>query len=495
MNLRRIPLRDLAIIIEMFFFFSCRTDNYDKIPGVGREPVIEPDYSDVIIPPNIAPLNFIILENRKCFKISATSSNGTQLFIKSTDGIVRFPQKSWKKLLAGSIGGKIKIEVLSEDKKKSVKKYDPVYLNVAQEPVDPFLCYRLLYPGYESWSEMKIVQRSTETFKESSLFENQLLEDNCVNCHAFKQNNPDRFLLHVRGSLAGTYFVNGKEVTRTELRTQNMFANAVYPSWHPAGRYVAFSSNKIMQAVHMRPEKNIETYDVSASLVIYDIEKNEMSGCGENDSVKYMETFPCWSPGGDFLYYCRTIKATMRFDYRQVKYDLVRKSFDPVSGAFGKAEVVFDALAINKSVSFPVISPDGQFLVFTLHDYGTFSIWHKEADLYLLNLQNRNVDRLNLNSNEAESYHAWSSNGKWLVFSSKRGDGLTARPYIAYFGSPDNIGKPFILPQKDPTLYKRMEKTYNRPEFITGKIKVGPRNFARASKNEPVKAVWKVKKQ
>lgn len=250
-----------------------------------------------------------------------------------------------------------------------------------------------------------------------------------------------------------------------------------------------------MQAVHMRPEKNIETYDVSASLVIYDIEKNEMSDCGENDSVKYMETFPCWSPGGDFLYYCRTIKATMRFDYRQVKYDLVRKSFDPVTGAFGKAEVVFDALAINKSVSFPAISPDGQFLVFTLHDYGTFSIWHKEADLYLLNLQNNKVDRLNLNSNESESYHSWSSNGKWLVFSSKRGDGLTARPYIAYFGSPDNIGKPFILPQKDPSLYKRMEKTFNRPEFITGRIKVGPRDFARASENEPLYALWKVKKQ
>src|SRR5665647_523175 len=494
MKLTKIHTKVLVLIIKIFFLSSCNTDKYNNISGLGREPLIEPEYSGVTIPENIAPMNFIILEEGKFFKILATSSNGTQLTVKSSNGIVRFPQKSWRKLLLGSHGGKIGIEVFSEVKGGKVEKYDPIYMNIAKEPIDQYLCYRLLYPGYESWAEMKIVQRSTEDFKESSLFENQLLEDNCVNCHTFKQNNPDKFLLHVRGSKAGTYYVDGEKVTRRELKTQNMPGNAVYPSWHPTGKYVAFSSNKIILAVHMRPEKNIETYDLSASLVIYDFDKNEMLASGENDTVKYMETFPCWSPGGDYLYYCRTNQVEAGFDYRQVKYCLLRKSFDQISGVFGKTEVVFNALAINKSVSFPAISPDGQYLVFTLHDYGTFSIWHKEADLYLLNLQNGKVDRMNLNSNETESYHSWSSNGRWLVFSSKRGDGLTARPYFAYFGSPDNVGKPFVLPQKDPTLYKRMEKTFNKPEFVTGKISIGPRDFARASKKESVKAIWIGKK-
>ena len=479
----------------MFVIISCKTDNYDNLPELGRQPVIEPDYSGVTIPPNIAPMNFIISEDGRFFKIRVTSSNGTKLSVNSSDGIVHFHQKSWNKLLAGSQGGKIKIDVFSEDTEGKVKKYDPVYMNVAKEAMDPYLCYRLIYPGYESWSEMKIVQRSTENFKESSLFENQLLNDNCVNCHSFNNNNPGRFLLHVRGSIGGTYFVDGKKVTRTALQTQNMSSGAVYPSWHPSGKYVAFSSNKIVQAFHMRPEKNIEVYDLSASLVIYNTEKNEMLSCGESDTVKYMETFPCWSPDGEYLYYCRTNQIKEGFNFRQVKYDLVRRSFDQVSGISGKPEVVFNALAINKSVSFPSISPDGKFLVFTLHDYGTFSIWHKEADLYLLNLQDGKVDKMSLNSSETESYHSWSSNGKWLVFSSKRGDGLTARPYFAYFGSPENVGKPFVLPQKDPALYKRMAKTFNRPEFITGKINIGPRDFERASKLEPLKAVWIGKKQ
>jgi WD40 repeat protein len=490
MKLTRISIGVLVLITEMFFLGGCKTDNYDNILVLGREPVIEPDYSGVTIPPNIAPMNFIILEDGRSFKIRAKSSNGTRLFAKSSNGIVRFPVKAWKRLLGGSQGGKIEIEIISKDKGKIVKKYDPIFLNVANEPIDPYLCYRLLYPGYKFWGEMKIVQRSTEDFKETSLFENQLLKDNCVNCHSFKQNNPGRFLLHVRGSLGGTYFVNGEKVTRTTLKTQNMPANAVYPSWHPSGRYVAFSSNRTVQSFHMRPEKNIEVSDRFSSLIIYDVEKNEMFACADNDTVKYMETFPCWSPDGNYLYYCRTHQVREGYDYREVRYDLVRKPFNQASGIIGKAEVVFDALVIDKSVSFPSISPDGQYLVFTLHDYGTFSIWHKEADLYILNLQNRKVDKMSLNSSETESYHSWSSNGKWLVFSSKRGDGLTARPYFAYFGSPDNVGKPFILPQKNPTLYKRLAKTFNRPEFVTGRIKIEPRDFARASRKESLKAKW-----
>lgn len=474
----------------MFFLGGCKTDNYDNIPTLDRSPVIEPDYSGVTIPKNIAPMNFIILENGKSYKIRAASSNGTKLFVRSSDGIVRFPQKAWMKLLSGNEGGKIKIEILSKDRGGMVKKYDPVYMFVVREQIDPYLCYRLLYPGYESWSEMKIVQRSLKDFKESSLVENQLLDDNCVNCHSFVQNNPNRFLLHVRGSRAGTYFVDGNKVKRTELRTQNMLANAVYPAWHPSGKYVVFSSNKIVQLVHMRPEKNNEFCDLFSSLVIYNVEKNEMRACRENDTAKYMETFPNWSSNGNYLYYCRANQVKPGFNYMKVKYDLVRTAFDQESGTFGKTEIVFNALAIDKSVSLPTVSPDDRYLVFTLQDYGTSSIWHKEADLYLLDLQNGKVERMSLNSDETESYHSWSSNGKWLVFSSKRGDGLTARPYIAYFGSPENIGKPFVLPQKDPSLYKKFEKTFNMPEFVSGKINVGPRDFARASKKEPLKAVW-----
>ena len=207
------------------------------------------------------------------------------------------------------------------------------------------------------------------------------------------------------------------------------------------------------------------------------------------DTVKYMETYPEWSADGKYLYYCRAKQFIEGSDFRNIKYELVRRTFDESSGSFGKAEPVFDAPAIDKSVSFPRISPDGRYLIFTLHNYGTFSIWHKEADLYILDLHNGKITQMSLNSTETESYHSWSSNSRWLVFSSKRDDGLTARLYFAYIGSSDQIGKPFVLPQKDPTLYDHLLKTFNRPEFVTGKIHAGPRDFARAAGKAAVKTM------
>ncbi len=126
-------------------------------------------------------------------------------------------------------------------------------------------------------------------------------------------------MLHVRGSKGGTYFYDGKQLTRTALKTGEMPANAVYPAWHPSGRYVAFSSNKTIQSFHMRPEKNIDVYDLYSSLVIYDLERNEIFAVPEKDSVKYMETFPCWSSDGNYLYYCRTQQVKEGFDITTCK--------------------------------------------------------------------------------------------------------------------------------------------------------------------------------
>jgi len=480
----------LLLTFEIYILPGCNTDRRGIALNAEREPIIEPDYSGITIPVNIAPMNFIIKEEGFSFRIIATSSTGSELTLRSSDGIVRFPEKAWRKLIDGCQGGVIRLEVTGYKKGNEPLRFKPFTMTVGRETVDPYIVYRILYPGYEAWLDMKIVQRSTESFYEKSLVENQLLDNNCINCHTFLQNKPERFLLHVRGSKGGTYFTDQEKVIRTSLKTKNMPANAVYPSWHPSGKYVVFSSNKTVQAFHSRPEKNIEVFDLFSSLVLYDIEKNEIMACVDSDTVQYMETFPCWSPDGSYLYYCRTPQVKEDFDFREVKYDLMRISFDNNSRTFGKPEVVFDAAARNKSVSFPAVSPDGKTLVFTLHDNGTFSIWHKEADLYLLDLQDNQAVKMAINSDETESYHSWSSNGKWLVFSSKREDGLSARPYFAYIASPDSTGKPFVLPQKDPLIYKRMKKTFNRPEFVSGKVQITPRDFARASAEDPVQAIW-----
>ena len=478
----------VILLSYILFFSACKTDRHDSVIKIDREPFIEPDYSEATIPYNIAPLNFIIKEEGLSYRVNAFSSNGKDLSVKSSDGIVKFPVKSWKRLLENTQGGEITFEIVVKGDSSKLTKYNAIHLHVANEPIDSYLCYRLLYPSFETWAKISIIQRSIEDFNEEPLIENKMLKNNCMNCHTFNRNNPEKFLIHIRGSLGDTYFIDGKDISRRNLKTKDMPAGAVYPCWHPDGRYVAFSSNKVRQTFHEGRNKFIEVFDVYSSLVLYDTFENRMIPVVDKDSVEYMETFPEWSPDGKYLYFCRTEQYVKGSDYKNVKYDLVRRAFDQSSQTFGKPEVVFDAHAINKSVSFPKISPDGKYLVFTLHDYGTFSIRHRDADLYLIDLQTKQVKRMDINSNESESYHSWSSNSKWLVFSSKRGDGMTARPYFAYIGSADNIGKPFVLPQEDPTLYKTMLETFNKPEFITGEIHLDTRDFLRATKKRSIRA-------
>ena len=75
-----------------------------------------------------------------------------------------------------------------------------------------------------------------------------------------------------------------------------------------------------------------------------------------------------------------------------------------------------------------------------------------------------------LNSPDTESYHSWSSNGRWVLFSSRRIDGRYTRLYIAHFDGEGHFSKPFLLPQKSPEYNQLRLQSYNVPEFIKGKV-------------------------
>jgi dipeptidyl aminopeptidase/acylaminoacyl peptidase len=483
----------LTFLLVLLTCTCCNKVPDNSVP-VQRLPVLDPDYTNITIPPNIAPMNFRIVEEATNYTVIATSEkSGYSIKVSTSKGEIRFPMKAWKKLASESRGSRISFEIYAVKNGKA-ERYETYYMNVAADEIDPWLVYRLIFPGYYSWSHIRIMQRNLENFKEERVVDNQVLDNNCINCHSFNNNNPERFMVHIRGSKGGTYFVDNGKVTRTDPKVETMPGSATYPSWHPGGRYVAFSSNQVRQSFYAATKKSIEVYDIVSSMIVYDREKNLIRTVIEEDTANCMRTFPSWSPDGKYLYYC---KATNRNPgsnpyfgaIENIHYNLVRKPFNADSCTFGKTEVVFDAAAVNKSASFPRISPDGTKLVFTLHDFGTFPIWHPEADLYLLDMQTGKSEKMALNSDFTESYHTWSHNGKWLVFSSKRSDGRSTRPYFSYINPDGQSEKPFILPQKDPGIYKEMIESFNIPELVTGKIKMNPRDFEYASRNVALKAM------
>ena len=103
----------------------------------------------------------------------------------------------------------------------------------------------------------------------------------------------------------------------------------------------------------------------------------------------------------------------------------------------------------------------------------------------MVNLQTGTHEPLTeANSPDVESYHSWSSNSRWIVFSSRRMDGLYTRPYIAYIDAQGKASKPFVLPQKSADFYLDFMKSYNIPEFVTGKVKQQSREIALHAKND-----------
>jgi hypothetical protein len=118
--------------------------------------------------------------------------------------------------------------------------------------------------------------------------------------------------------------------------------------------------------------------------------------------------------------------------------------------------------------------------MFSLCKYGNFPIYQASTDLYLLEVATRKFRRLEINSPQADSWHCWSSNGRWVVFSSKRLDGLFARLFFTHMDQNGEFSKPFLLPQKDPAFYDSSLQTFNLPEFVLGPVQVTQDELARA---------------
>jgi Tol biopolymer transport system component len=249
----------------------------------------------------------------------------------------------------------------------------------------------------------------------------------------------------------------------------------VYPYWHPSGKYIAFSVNDTKQLFHTNHANRIEVMDLASDVVVYDVERNEIITTPLTFSEENFETFPSFSADGKKLYFCSASKQALPDSIESLKYHLCAVDFDADSKTFGnRVDTLYHAEKNNKSVSFPRTSPDGRFLMITLSDHATFPIWHQEADLWMIDLQNgKKPIRLDaLNSPSVESYHSWSSNGRWIVFSSRREDGLYTHPYIAYIADDGTPGKPFVLPQERGDFYQECMTSFNIPELIKGMVEV-----------------------
>lgn len=456
----------------LFLLVSC-SQTEDPFEKSGKKPPIFPDYSDVTVPVNIAPLNFEVTNAQKI--LTRIKYEGKTL--KEYDGKyeIKFPLDEWHKLLKEYAGKDLMVSVCVWDAQhpKGIQ-YADFPIHVSKDSIDPWIAYRLIPPGYELWNRMGIYQRSLENYTEETIVSNRQNNDGCVNCHSFNQYNPNRLMFHARGENGGTVIWKDGILRKIALEKYPPNKSGTYPMWHPNGRFIVFSSNTTRQSFYGHSRDKIEVYDLASDLILYDTEKDRMISDPRFLTDNSWETFPAFSPNGKWLYYCGAQAQKMPPDFNKLKYALCRVAFNPSTGALGQEiDTLYNPRLKGGSVSFPRISPDGQFLMYTWAQCATFPIHHKEADLKMIRLSDKQeIDTRSLNSKDVESYHSWSSNGKWILFSSKRIDTRYTRLFIAHMTKDGTFSKPFLLPQKSPKLNKERIYSFNIPEFIKGKVSI-----------------------
>lgn len=470
---RRITIVATMVLMPMILLLgSCASKPTDAIKA-NVKPAIFPDYTDVTIPAGIAPMNFTIdfvSDANPDIYVEVKGAKGGEMV--SAGAYTDFDIDEWHALTEQNKGADLTFTVY-ERREGLWKQYDDFKMHVSPYNLDAYgLTYRLIAPGYEVGGEIGIYQRDIHTFEESAILEEKAVPGQCMNCHTANKTRGDQFLIHVRGQKGGTIVQNGDNQECLNTKTDSTKANMGYSYWHPSGRYIASSINSIHQSFFVGKDRRIEVFDTMSDVLVYDVQTNELilSPLLQTDD---WETYPVFNAKGDTLYYCTSKTCSLPAEYDKPKYSLCKIGFNAQDGTYGeKVDTILSAHSLDKSFTYPRPSYDGRWLMYGVTDFGNFPVNHKEADLWIMDLrtgQSRPITEVN--SDDVDSFHNWSSDSHWFVFSSRRGDGMYTRAYISSIDDQGRCTKPFLLPQRNPKEYYRHQlNSYNCPDFTQQRV-------------------------
>ena len=486
------------ILLLLLLVTSC--SKHPSLPTsfteVNETPHIYPDYVDVMVPPNIAPLNFLVDDVEDV--VAEIKSQASRVTFGGKKNKMQIDEKEWHELLAEAKGKSLSVRVYTKKDGKWLA-YKPFSIDVAEEDIDPYVSFRVLPPTFVGYDELSIRQRNLTNFEETTIYNNRQishgLEGQCINCHSYQNYGTSNMMFHTRMQNPGTMIVSDGELIFVNLKTDGMISAAAYNSWHPHLPIIAFSTDHTMQSFHTRDITKVEVMESASDLVIYDVKKNRVQVV-LNDSTEW-ELFPSWSPDGKYLYYCSAHYEyhqgyedtdELLKNYKQLQYNLYRLSFDADSMAFGEPELIYDARSKNRSAVQPRVSQDGRYVLFAEGPNGLFHIWHTSAEIEILDLQTGELlDTKAMNSSLPESYPSFSSNDRWIMFESRRDDGNYTRTYFAYFAKQGKVHKPFMMPAEDPEYFRLLLRSWSRPELMKEPVRITPRQFYEKILTEPLK--------
>lgn len=339
-----------------------------------------------------------------------------------------------------------------------------VRFRISQWPADNFVVYRLVSPPFNPRKTPDTFVRDIRSFSTRPLI--RARRKYCINCHTFssKSGTEGVMAIQVRYMVEGEYalkvYLGMYDIARRrgwKVRLPFSIQMSTFMAWSPDGERLAFSANQQLATL---PPVVYETQfagEPTSDIAVYEPSRNVaylLPGASQPD---VLEMYPRWTPEGDALVFAAAPAgnhpALTRFELFLVPFN---------GGKGGTPRPIPGASRNGRSNYYPRFSPDGRWLSFCQSDGG--SLIKSSSDLYLMPGDLKGSPR-RLECNvpyAADSWHSWSSNGRWLVFASKRDDGIYARLVLTCIDDEGRASPAVRLPLKDVPL-----ESFNIPEFVS----------------------------
>jgi len=477
----------LAFQLVFFSWFCTAGASQDSATLLNRPPVLKPDYAGITIPPNIAPLNFIIQEPASDYLVRISGAKGKPMKLKSQSGRVLLQAAAWRELLSANKGSDLLVDIRAQTNGQWIR-FTTITNHIAAEEIDPFLIYRKIHPSHSTWGPMGLFQRDLRNFDETQFLDNKRFSADCSHCHMLRNNDPDWLMVLIRS----VHYSNSALIISNGI--PGAIAGQIgFVSWHPKAPMVAASFNKPRLLLHTARNDMRDIIELEGWIGYFDLNSKTVKEVPGLRDKKRLLAFPAWAPDGQHLYYCSApnpmTNSEGNINYKEVKYDLMRISYNLEKDEWGAPEPVLLVRDTGFSMAQPRISPDGHWLFVCGIPYGCWPAYDHTSDIYGIDLREGEATgkftfkQLSLNSDACESWLSWSANSRWVVFSSKRLSPLMNRPFISYVGPDATCSKPFVLPQCDPEFYDSLLSTYTIPTLAIKPVTVPQRELIDAIKN------------
>lgn len=309
----------------------------------------------------------------------------------------------------------------------------------------------------------------------------------CGNCHSFADNGSVLGLDVDYGNDKGAYGIlpvskhmvmdDEKIITWADYKREDgELTFGLLSRVSPTGRYV-ISTVKDRSVFVAIPDLMISQlfFPIKGILVVYDRETETYSALPGADDPQYVQSNAVWSPDGKEIVFARA-KAyhAKRLDQQNsalvdekdvpeftvekkpFRYDLYRIPFNDGKG--GTPEPLEGASGDGMSNFFPKYSPDGKWIVFCKAN--SYMLLQLDSELYIVPATGGVARRLRYNTARMNSWHSWSSNSRWLVFSSKANTPYT-QLFLTHIDENGNDSPPVLLER-----FTSPDRAANIPEFV-----------------------------